>query len=84
LHATWRSQDGQATVELLAGLAATLLLSLNGLLDMELSRGFEEDLIVEQPVQFLNLEIRGMTHSPDVHGVSQASQSRLLAVSPSV
>ncbi|GAQ80327.1 hypothetical protein KFL_000510280 [Klebsormidium nitens] len=66
--AGWTSTDGIAKVVPSSERDAGLLITLKGLLEVEISRDFEEELFTDPPVQFLNLAIKSFTQGPSVHG----------------
>ncbi|GAQ88378.1 hypothetical protein KFL_004230010 [Klebsormidium nitens] len=65
----WKSADGLATIQRAAGRVNALSISVAGLLEMEVNTATEEFIIVDPPVHFLNVDIKRIATSGQVHGV---------------
>lgn len=71
-QAAWSSPDGIAHI-VRSDDSSRLVVSVDGLLEVELSRGEDAELRDEPggpPVRYINLAVKGLVVSPEVHGVS--------------
>ncbi|GAQ90775.1 hypothetical protein KFL_006830040 [Klebsormidium nitens] len=68
LDTLWTSPDGMVKISPHPTRESALSISVGESLDMDIFREFEDEIITEPPVQFLNFEIRHAATSANVHG----------------
>ncbi|GAQ87035.1 hypothetical protein KFL_003270025 [Klebsormidium nitens] len=64
----WISPDGMATISRLVGRPNALAVSVSDILLLEVASETEKDLIADPPIHYLNLGVKRLAASTDVHG----------------